>query len=305
LRLPSGSYLVIATSGELTLRHPLVLRRAARSTLTLTFPDRALPGDLCIVPGGQFIGVERRALQVGGFAMARFPVTLGEYTEFLDAIGDPKEREARLPRASGNEASGIRKIEGRWTLAEGEIEGEALARVRGNELRLPVGDVSWYDALAYARWLGEKTNLPFRLPTDLEWDKAMRGADGRTFPMGNRLDPSFAKLRESRPEASQPEPVGAFALDESPYGVRDMAGGIGDWTSTMVDGLPPPAIADEGTAADSREAVWRGGAWSVSVHANHTRFTQMLHHRVGWVGFRLALSLDSAVADLVTEPMKR
>jgi hypothetical protein len=84
-----------------------------------------------------------------------------------------------------------------------------------------------------------------------------------------------------------------------------MAGGIGDWTSTMVDGLPSPALAEEGSADDNREAVWRGGAWSVSVHANHTRFTQMLHHRVGWVGFRVALTLDSAGADLVTEPMKR
>ena len=99
--------------------------------------------------------------------------------------------------------------------------------------------------------------------------------------------------------------MGAFALDESPYGVRDMAGGVGDWTSTMVDGLPPPPLAEEGTAADNREAVWRGGAWSTSVQATGTRFTQMLHHRVGWVGFRVALSLEGDTSDLVTEPMKR
>ena len=124
--------------------------------------------------------------------------------------------------------------------------------------------------------------------------------------MGNSIDPAFAKLRESRPEASQPEPIGAFPLDESPYGVRDLAGGVGDWTSTMVDGGAPPSLADEGTAADGREAVWRGGAWSTtaSQHAP-MRYTQMLRHRVGWVGFRVALTLDGPSSDLIVEPMRR
>ena len=302
LRLASGSYLVTATSGKRELRYPLVVRRALRHTLTLAVPAIDVPGDLCIVPGGPFAGLDGHASHVGGFAMARFPVTLREYAAFLSSL-PPEERDLRLPSdGTPNLAQNGRE----WVVTAYAVEGDGRKRIEGRELEIPAGMVSWYSALAYTRWLAQTTGLPYRLPTDLEWEKAMRGADARAFPMGNHIDPSFAKLRESRPEASQPEPVGAFALDESPYGVRDMAGGIGDWTSTMIDGKPAPALADEGTATDNREAVWRGGAWSTtaSQHAP-MRYTQMLHHRVGWVGFRVALSLEGDTSDLVTEPMKR
>ena len=302
LRLPSGSYLVTATLGARELRYPIVLRRALRNTLTLSLPDREVPGDLCVVPGGPFTGLTRRTSHVGGFAMARFPVTLREYAMFLDSL-TPSERERRIP-SYGTPI--LAKVGPDWVVTDTAIEGDGRTRIAGRELQVPACGVSWYCAVAYTQWLARTTGLPYRLASDLEWEKAMRGADGRAFPMGNRIDPSFAKLRESRPEATQPEAVGEFALDESPYGVRDMAGGVGDWTSTMVDGLPAPLLADEGTAADNREAVWRGGAWSTtaSQHAP-MRYTQMLHHRVGWVGFRVAFSLEGDGSDLVTEPMKR
>jgi serine/threonine-protein kinase len=120
--------------------------------------------------------------------------------------------------------------------------------------------------------------------------------------MGMGRDPSFAKLRESRPEAAQPEPVGAFPLDESPYGVRDLLGGVGDWTATFADGAPAPSLEDEGTTeADERQARWCGGAWSM---VDVARAAQRLHYRVAWVGFRVALSLDDA-SSLTRSPMPR
>ena len=123
----------------------------------------------------------------------------------------------------------------------------------------------------------------------------MRGADGRSFPMGNHLDPAFAKLRESRPEAAQPEVVGAFSLDVSPFGVRDLAGGMGDWTSTMVDGQPPPSLSDERADAADRQAYWRGGTWGTTAVAPRAlRYTQLLRHRTGNVGFRVALARRAA-----------
>jgi hypothetical protein len=73
----------------------------------------------------------------------------------------------------------------------------------------------------------------------------------------------------------------------------------------MADGKPPPDLADEGSEPDSRQAVWRGGAWSTTTVTAELRYTQMLHHRVTWVGFRVALSLDGPSSELVTEPMAR
>ncbi|MFO0593031.1 MAG: SUMF1/EgtB/PvdO family nonheme iron enzyme, partial [Polyangiaceae bacterium] len=105
---------------------------------------------------------------------------------------------------------------------------------------------------------------------------------------------SFAKIRESRPEATQPEPVGVFIHDESPYGVRDLAGGVGDWTSTAVDGQPLPDLSAEGTqAADERQAFYRGGNFGAS-SLQHMRYPTALRSRMPGIGFRVALDLDPA-----------
>jgi formylglycine-generating enzyme required for sulfatase activity len=242
---------------------------------------------------------------VDDFAISELPVTFRAYLAFLDQLDEP-ERVRRIPHPTAGKPVVV-FADGTWRLVDDLVEGEGKKRVPPErELDVPTLCVSWFDALAYVAWLARTTGLAYRLPTDTEWDKAMRGADGRPYPMGIALDPSFAKLRESRPEAAQPEPVGAFPLDVSPFGVRDLAGGVGDWTSTFVDGAPAPSSADEATSHhDGRQAVWCGGAWSVSATAPRLHFAQMPRHRVPWVGFRVALSIASASADLTIEPMKR
>jgi serine/threonine protein kinase len=305
--LMAGSYVLTASSAGSEIKFPLVVTRACVHAATLRIPQPAeIPDGMILIPGGPFLSApmtaktDRVLRSLPDYAMGRFPVTFREYVRFLASLEDPTERAKRSADVDYDASSRA------WRLRDGVVEGEARARVPpARELDLPVCCISWYDAAAYARWLAAITGRPYRLPTDLEWEKAMRGVDGRAFPMGNHLDPSFAKLRESRPEASQLEPVGAFPLDESPYGVRDLAGGVGDWTSTMVDGAAPPDSSEEGHAgADGREAIWRGGAWSMTLVAPSTRYTQMLHHRVGWVGFRLALSLAGESSSLTVEPIK-
>ena len=103
------------------------------------------------------------------------------------------------------------------------------------------------------------------------------------------MDYSFAKLRHSRKDMTEPEPVGAFVLDESPYGVRDLSGGVSDWTSTFVDGEPPPE------RPGSARLVLRCGN-----HYGQYAATPLRTHadaagvRVHGVGFRVALTLDGA-----------
>lgn len=262
---------------------------------------------MIVIPGGPWLGsspkasrlVERR---LPDFAIAEFPVTLRQYAEFLDQLDDD-EREKRIPVVQEGTPVLVRDAGGRWRIGPHVVEGAAKARVpEDRELELPVAGVRWYDAAAYARWMARRTGLAYRLPTDLEWDKAMRGADGRAFPMGTQFDPSFAKTRDSRPEASQPEPIGTFVLDESPFGVRDLAGGVGDWTSTAADGSELGDVPEDD--AGNLQAIWRGGAWATTALTPHLRYAQALWSRGGWIGFRLALSLDpESSSDLVLEPM--
>jgi serine/threonine-protein kinase len=311
IELETGSYSCVARCGDSEVIYPLVITRARKCTVHIRIhAGDSIPEGMVLIPGGRFMAMLPRAnrlseQQVPDFAIGRFPVTFGDYIRFLDELDDELRRE-RVP-ATVQTGPYLERTRNAWRVTDACIEGPARKYVpREAELLLPVHGVSWHRAAAFIDWIASRERRAYRLPADLEWEKAMRGADGRNFPMGNHLDPAFAKLRESRPEAAQCEPIGAFPLDVSPYGVRDLAGGVGDWTSTMVDGRPPPSPEEEGTSADDRQAYWRGGTWGTTATAPRAlRYTQMLRHGTANVGFRLALSLPGPSSSLEVTPLKR
>lgn len=302
--LRTGSYLLTARGpGGAEARVPLVLDRCRRYRLRINVAGGTVPEGMVAIPAGSFHALERgRAVErhLDAFAIARFPVTLAEYVAFLDDL-EPPERRRRTP-GHGRDAEPILERRGRrWQLTGRAVEGEARHRIPpGRELDLPVHEITWFSALAYAAWRARRDGVPYRLPSSLEWEKAARGADGRPFPMGRSIDASLAKLRDSRPEASQPEIVGAFPTDESPYGVRDLAGGVGDWTTTSPDGIPLPGLEGEGKRENAqRQAIWRGGTWATSSNLGPAMaYAQLLAHPSVTTGLRLAMPLPEPIAVL-------
>ncbi len=116
--------------------------------------------------------------------------------------------------------------------------------------------ISQEDATDYCAWLTHRTGATweFSLPTEDEWEKAARGPDGRSFPWGDVFDTSFCRMCDSRileRKELGPEPCGLFPLDESPYGMRDLAGGVAEWTSTPC-----------GSRGEYR--VTKGGDWNAT-----------------------------------------
>ena len=103
----------------------------------------------------------------------------------------------------------------------------------------------------YSLWKASKTGLPLRLPTEFEWEKAGRGVDGRWFPWGDEFDASFCNMRDSQEGAPELAPVGTFENDRSPYGVRDMAGGVIEWCAGHFN-------------SDGVLGVQKGGFWIAS-----------------------------------------
>ncbi|MEI7645832.1 MAG: SUMF1/EgtB/PvdO family nonheme iron enzyme [Chloroflexales bacterium] len=92
----------------------------------------------------------------------------------------------------------------------------------------PVVCVTWYEAMAYTRWLSAQTGQTFNLPTEAEWEKAARGPDGRIYPWGNTWQAGRANSSEAG--IGKTTPVGQYPSGASPYGALDMAGNVWEWT---------------------------------------------------------------------------
>jgi formylglycine-generating enzyme required for sulfatase activity len=191
----------------------------------------------------------KRKVWLKAFYIDKHEVTNKEYAEFVTATG----HERPMSWSKGDYPSG-----------RGEF---------------PVLYVSKKDAEEFAAWKGK------RLPTAEEWEKAARGTDGRVFPWGNEFDPEMAATADSDLTfishglctANLGNKVEGAPGDISPYGVRDMAGNVREWTSSL-------------SREDKKMAAVKGGSWVdlyINARAAHVEYIPV-GSRSHIVGFRCA-----------------
>ncbi|MCA8959557.1 MAG: SUMF1/EgtB/PvdO family nonheme iron enzyme [Planctomycetes bacterium] len=282
--LPIGPY-------QVELRHPAYpplvtsvrIQRGQTIQLDLTFrtPEETGTGFVHVPPGPAIVGGDPTALEsldfaetwVEEYAIGRFSVTIEEYFDFLRHV------ESQDPQAA-------------LRLAPRKLTGEPLDVVCSDPIdpvghpihyvgcgpSHPVVNVSWSDAMAYAEWFGAQNERPgaYTLPTDLEWEKAARGGDGRVYPWGQRFEPTFCQTAASnRGDSKEPE-IGRYPADESVYGVRDMAGCVKDWCLDWF-------VEEYG------QRVARGGCWNQPGNRSRSAYRMGLEESGvrHYLGFRL------------------
>ncbi|MCC6740751.1 MAG: SUMF1/EgtB/PvdO family nonheme iron enzyme [Planctomycetia bacterium] len=196
---------------------------------------------------------EREAGIDGEFFVERLPVTCRDYAAFLNAVaaGAPREALRHAPRgAESSDWYWLEDARGQYAVPTATGEGAGMADAWREDW--PVVGVSWEDAMAYARWRTEREGRLWSLLPERLWQRAAQGEDGRAFPWGDRRIAWFSHNLESAEGRQHPEPVGSRPCDESPFGIRDMAGNVSQW------------CLDEVPEAGAGLKFARGGNWSAS-----------------------------------------
>jgi formylglycine-generating enzyme len=161
------------------------------------------------IPAGEFIlgsdqgGFNEKPAHVAyleQYWIDRYEVTFQQYMEFVEKTGH---------RQPGPPSRYARKLEA----------------LRGPNQ--PITYVSWHDADKYCQWRGD------RLPTEKEWEKAVRGTDGRTWPWGEGLSGHPANFAGETDGYLVTAPVGSFPRDQSIFGVYDGAGNVMEYVEDL------------------------------------------------------------------------
>ncbi|MCX6025561.1 MAG: SUMF1/EgtB/PvdO family nonheme iron enzyme [Chloroflexi bacterium] len=154
-----------------------------------------------------------REISLGAFEISKYAVTNIEYWEFVRDTGHPYPRH--------------------WF--------DAPLGFRGNEAPFlfkyshhPVVFIRHHDASSYCEWLSEKEGHEYRLPTNVEWQAAARGTDGRVYPWGNLYDPKRCNCPETG--WGRTVDVRDFPQGDSPFGCSQMTGNVFEWLADDAEG---------------------------------------------------------------------
>ncbi len=224
----------------------------------------------------------QHSLSVPAFSLARHAVTNALYAQFI------AERGYDTPHFWTPEGWAWRV---RTERTQPRYWGDP--RFEGDDL--PVNGVSWFEAMAFARWASLVTGENIRLPTEAEWEWAGRGDNPKSlYPWGNIWD--AAKLNSGYTDAKftargSLAPVGSYPEGKAPFGHGEMLGQVFEWTNSVLMPYPYSAEGGREDRYSPERRVLRGGNWSDGKYVN--RLTVRYHYPAFYAdtttGFRVAL----------------
>jgi formylglycine-generating enzyme required for sulfatase activity len=205
--------------------------------------------EMVLIPAGSFLFGEGKVEQeLPEFWIDKVPVTNAQYARFVT------EKTSEIPRHWGG------KKEPPPELADH-----------------PVVNVSWEDAEAYTKWAGGS------LPTEVQWEKAARGTDGRQYPWGDKWQDDRCNTKAAG--IGKTTPVDQFSpAGDSPYGCLDMSGNVWEWTGTKEGKYYILKGGAYYVSRDRASTTARAAALNVSTHSS----------RLGYGGLRAVVVVPSS-----------
>ena len=207
------------------------------------------------------------------FLIDKYPVTNQQFYKFIES--------------GGYQFQGFWSDAGwQWRVNNSILQPALWNDEKFNHPLFPVVGVSWYEAMAYAAWVGK------HLPTEAQWELAAKGTSSNPFPWGSEAP--CAEKANYRSQFKCLTPVNQFEETSSEWGCVDMAGNTWEWCYDWYDDnyyTVSPRENPVGPAYSSdEEKVCRGGAWTYDVDTLKTyhRFFGITTLRDKSSGFRCA-----------------
>lgn len=239
-----------------------------------------------------------------GFAMARSAITVAQFREFVRASGYRADSSKIGGASVYDERTGTMRDD-----PDASWEDDYAGRQAADDL--PVVNISWNDANAYAKWLGQRTGKVYRLPSEAEFEYALRGGtttrywwgdgtpqkmvenltgSGDHSPSGRRWSHAFRGYRDGY---WGPAPVMKFA--PNPFGLYDINGNVSEWVADCWHDNYNRAPTNGGAWINPgcTARVVRGGSWGSSPDQERSAYRQGVEASVrsGRVGFRVVREL--------------
>jgi formylglycine-generating enzyme required for sulfatase activity len=230
--------------------------------------DEPLPeglGNVAYLPHGDFDEHPRHRVRITQpFFMAVCEVTNAQYEQF-----DPQHR----------------KLRGKMGFSKDDDEAVVF--------------VSWHDAVRFCEWLSKSEGLPYRLPTEAEWEYACRAGTNTLFNTGDSLPEIYHKVQGEcwypDPDPRDPGVLSTSHVGQTPpnaWGLHDMHGNVEEWCYDWYGPYEPGEQADPLGRADGKFKVTRGGSHSTFIYylRSANRSSALPDDRTWLIGFRLVLA---------------
>ena len=230
--------------------------------------------DMVLIKAGEFLygrNKEKRKIEQD-FEVAKYPVTNRQYRLFIEAGG--YENKAFWSEEGWAWCNGMYDSKAKEAFMKDRLANRPKEKrnepfywhdVKWNNPLAPVVGVCWFEAEAYCNWLSQKNHKTYRLPSEMEWERAAGGTDGRTYPWGEEEDKSRLNCAEFWCGEDVSKEInnwlGSTSFNHAgstiviqyingttPEGVYDLGGNIWEWMGSWFD-------------KGQTNRVLRGGSW--------------------------------------------